>query len=374
MTSLGGFGDSIMATPLFVALRDKYKDAHITALTMWETSALAVRHLNSCDEVVSHNFFQEPFLQSLSLCRRLRSEKFDLSIAVYPSNRAHYNILLAIINADFRLGHDYRIGNPLLYGRFLLTDLVEQGKGTHNVQENINLAQALGINISDPLLSVGSLGKSFKTWSRKFLKGSTSPCLGIHPGCSPLKNHKNRRWPAEKYAKLAKLLVKETGCRVLVFLGPDEAQLKEVFQKFSPDAIIVSEKRFEEVATLIRCCRLLVCNDSSLGHLAAACHVPVVSIFGPINPDYTHPWGVEHRVVESQLECSPCFEVSRRPLLCHRGLDFACVRDIPVSQVLGACMDLMSECEHEMIWNHSFGGTEAKKYHLITEDCKNRAK
>lgn len=92
-----------------------------------------------------------------------------------------------------------------------------------------------------------------------------------------------------------------------------------------------------------RRCSLFIGNDCSFGHLAAACEVPVVSVIGPTNPALIRPWGVPHRVVRLDTTCSPCFEVSRRPLRCSQGKDFACVREIPVKRVLAAVDSLLKE-------------------------------
>jgi len=140
--SMGGLGDTIMATPLCKALRQQYPEAEIHAITMWESSAAVLQALNVFDEVHAHNFFKMPFFKSIAFVWDMRRRRLDLSVNVFPSNRGHYNVLAALIAAPFRVGHDYRVGHALPYGRFLLTHRVPQERNVHCVLENLKLARA----------------------------------------------------------------------------------------------------------------------------------------------------------------------------------------------------------------------------------------
>lgn len=341
--SLGGFGDSTLAAPLHNALRLRFPDAHISAITMWKSSAVFLSHLGIFDEVISHNFLQSSLGKSLGVVWKLRRQKFDLSILTFPSNRVHYNILARMIGARYRLGHNYLKGNFFTYCRFLLTHRVTQTRRIHCIEENAKLAEVLGIKCEIPEVNAGNLGMDQTPWAEEYLLGKEKPFIGIHPGCSPLKNHTRRRWPAEKYATLAQELIQNRLGTPLIFLGPDEQDLKQTFQQIAPDAIIVPLQGIERITALIRNCDIMVCNDSSLGHLAVACKIPVVSIFGPVNPDYTRPRGVPHRIVSLNLPCSPCFDYSKHPLQCRENKNFVCVTEIKVSEVLGACVSLLDE-------------------------------
>jgi len=339
--SLSGVGDTILSTPLCRALRGKYRDAHLCGLTMWKGSAAVLGHLAIFNEIIQHDFFRTPLRQSLEVLRNLRKRRFDLSVVVYPANRAHYDIVSWLIHARYRLGHEYLVGHSLTYWRYLLTHRVRQTQGTHNVHENLKLAETLGIPWEASGIDIGTLGEDEAQWAEQLCAGKPPPRLGIHPGCSPLKNHTYRRWPAERYAQLACQFSARTGGSAMVFLGPDETGLKSIFEEAGPGTTLVSDTSIERVAAAIRRCDLFICSDSSLGHMAAACSVPVIMILGPTNSDYIHPWGVPYRIVSRRLPCSPCFEISRSPLRCKAGLNYACIRDIDVGTVLESCLDLL---------------------------------
>ena len=61
---------------------------------------------------------------------------------------------------------------------------------------------------------------------------------------------------------------------------------------FDADRVVDAAGRLDlnQVATLLRGAALYVGGDTSITHLAAACEIPVVALYGPINPRYFGPW------------------------------------------------------------------------------------
>ena len=48
--------------------------------------------------------------------------------------------------------------------------------------------------------------------------------------------------------------------------------------------------------------------DSGPGHLAAAVGTPYVTLFGPTPASRHVPYGCEHLIVQSGLDCAPCYQ------------------------------------------------------------------
>jgi len=295
--SLAGFGDALMATPLCQLLRRIYPDAWLEALVMFPTSGAAYRSLGVFDRVVTHNFFTSPYLQSLQQLTQLRKQKFDLALLTYPANRPHYNAVARVIGAKTRIGHNYSKGGNLRNLRFLLTHRVAYQHYTHNVYQNLALAKALGLNEPAPRLSVGNLGADQAASAKAEVADRPKPLVGMHLGCCSMKNQHRRRWPADRFAELAVKVRDRLGGTPLAFAGNEELELLSTVREQAPQTIPVANRPIEQTTALIRQCDCFVTSDSGLGHLAAACDVPVVDIFGPTDPTFTAPWGVPHRIV-----------------------------------------------------------------------------
>jgi len=91
--------------------------------------------------------------------------------------------------------------------------------------------------------------------------------------------------------------------------------------------------------------KLFVSNDSSLMHIAGALELPTVAIFGPTNETYVHPWKTRYAIVQTGIECRPCFVYSPKPLTCYRAdpaEHFICVRAIEVERVMGEVKGLLA--------------------------------
>ena len=61
------------------------------------------------------------------------------------------------------------------------------------------------------------------------------------------------------------------------------------------------------LVALIQQAAICVTNDSGSMHVAVAVGSPVVSVFGPTNPNWIGPYGRPHAVVRVDLPCAPCY-------------------------------------------------------------------
>jgi ADP-heptose:LPS heptosyltransferase len=112
--------------------------------------------------------------------------------------------------------------------------------------------------------------------------------LVVHPGAaSPA-----RRWPAERYAEVARRL---TSCGdVVVTGGPGEEELAGRVAEaagLAPDRVVVG-LGLAALAGLVGKARLVLSGDTGVAHLAAAYDRPAVALFGPTPPGLWAPaWG-----------------------------------------------------------------------------------
>ncbi len=116
----------------------------------------------------------------------------------------------------------------------------------------------------------------------------------LHPGAAS----GARRWPVERWRTVARRLV-AAGHRVLVTGSAPERDLCAAVVEGIPGAqAVAGRSELPELAALVAGCRLLVCGDTGVAHLATAVGAPSVLLFGPTAPA---EWGpavdVERHVV-----------------------------------------------------------------------------
>jgi ADP-heptose:LPS heptosyltransferase len=104
----------------------------------------------------------------------------------------------------------------------------------------------------------------------------------IHPGAkSP-----SRRWPADRYAAVARALARH-GHRVVVTGSPGE---RDIAVRVAVDAglpcaaALAGRTGIGELAGLVAHARLVISGDTGIAHLATAYGTPSVVLFGPMSP------------------------------------------------------------------------------------------
>ena len=73
----------------------------------------------------------------------------------------------------------------------------------------------------------------------------------------------------------------------------------------------------------------MVSGDTGPLHIAAAAGTPLVTIYGPTDPERNGPWSADDIVVSRHAACGCAYQ--RR---CHES--FWCLNDIPVAEVTAA--------------------------------------
>jgi len=88
-----------------------------------------------------------------------------------------------------------------------------------------------------------------------------------------------------------------------------------------------------ETILVLAGCRLVICNDSGLMHIASSLQVPVLTIFGPTETRKTSPLSERNRLLYHGADCAPC-----RHRECPT--DHRCMTAVTSAEVLAAAEDL----------------------------------
>ena len=327
---LDHLGDLVMATPLIGAVKKWAPQARLTLLTRPANTVLAER-LWYVDEVAEADVpwirpepgWRENLGACLRLAREIKEGGYDLVIDLRYHNRLD-SLLLSLCGAPARLGFD--AGG---FG-FGITHCVRWPGEGHEVDRGIRALEEFGIPVRDRRpefpLAAGELKKGKRMAGRNL--------VAIHPGAG----NAVKRWMPERFAWVARELVRRTGARVAVLGGPGEDGLGEPIVRALPRAKVLDLRgrlRLPEMAALLANCSLFIGNDGGAGHVAAAAGAPALIVFSgtSIAAEWA-PRGANVRVIEKTVPCKPC----------HRGdcpYNQACLRAAGVQEVLAAALQML---------------------------------
>ncbi len=322
---LSSMGDVILTTPFLRALRQRFPEAEVHFLTKPLYAGLIESHPD-LDRVI-------PFDASVSLGRTgllLRGERYD---AVFD---LHKNLRSIPLSRMARPGEIFRIQKATLRRRLLIAFKLDLLKRRGD-QPAVCIEAGAVLGLTDD----GGPPDIYPTaeFSRRAdiaLSEITPPLWGLIPVASSW----NKRWP--HFAELGRLLTKRFGGTCLLFGGPDDVDLcSSIAVKIGPGAVsFADERELIETAALLQRCAVVVGNDTGLTHLATAVGTPTVALFGPTTRQFGYyPRGERVRILEREMDCRPCTKNGLEN--CPRRRDLACLADITVNDVLGACCTLI---------------------------------
>ena len=109
-----------------------------------------------------------------------------------------------------------------------------------------------------------------------------------------------------------------------------------VHEQRPPESVrcIAGLTTLRELCGALKACHLFITNDTGPMHVAAAVGTPVIVPYGSTSPQLTGPGmpgDPRHRLIQSQVPCSPCF-------LRECPIDFRCMNSISVDAVVEAAM------------------------------------
>jgi heptosyltransferase II len=302
-------GDTVMATPLFRALKKGLPDSILTAVIRPQVAPTLDGSAWFGETILFDHRSPRRSQRTLAVVARLRRERFDLAVILPNSIRSALVARLAGIPR--RLGYQ-RHGRALLLTDVLHHAVDSQGRRIPSpiVETYLKLARHLGCPAGTTRLELATTAAdetaADRAWDELGLSGGEPVvCLNTGGAFGPAKN-----WPIGHFADLARRLVGESGVRVLVVCGPGERENARSIVASAADKRVVSLADCELGIGLTKACirrtSLLITTDSGPRHFAAAFGTPVITLFGPTHIAWTrthHPlaWHMKHTV-----PCGPC--------------------------------------------------------------------
>jgi len=299
-------GDMVMAQTLFVCLKQRHPDCQIDVLAPeWS----------------------RPILERMPEVRQALSFPVGHGVldmatrrTIAASLRGQYQQAILLPNSlksalvPFFAGIPKRTGwrGEMRFG--LLNDMRKLDKQRYPlmIERFMALAFEPGAELSQPYPkpSLRIVEETRDAALARFGLSLDRPVLALCPGAE---FGESKRWPAEHFAKVAEVKIRE-GWQVWLFGSKnDHAVGEEILQQLIPglreEALnLAGDTSLAEAIDLLSCAEAVVSNDSGLMHVAAALGRPLVSVYGSTSPAFTPPLSEQVEVVRLGLDCSPCFE------------------------------------------------------------------
>jgi ADP-heptose:LPS heptosyltransferase len=312
-------GDVVLATPLLAELRRRFPKASITLLAKAHAKEI-LRESGLIDDVVEcdlawtrsrgkYRLSSADAKALVEVVRKLRRGKFDVTLDARADPRS--NLLAAAAGAHRRIGYD-------LGGGWLLTDALATDPDKHHkivdwlrllgplggrpapapgrVISESQVAEARGeLVTAKPARPLLRVSEEEVAEARQALAAGGAlrrPLVGYHPGGS----HPGKRWPLERFAELSGMISARFGGSVVVFAERSGYGRSGPF----PEETVFVETGLRGLMASLKCCDVVVCNDSGPMHLADGLGVPVVAIFESGNPQWYGPSGPSATVVKGK--------------------------------------------------------------------------
>ena len=253
----------------------------------------------------------------------LRQQAFDLVIDLQCLARS--GVFAWLANGKLLIGLDEpREGARGFYDLIIRRPTVL----THAVDWYLGVLPPLGVPVDWDFQWLPERPALAESVRRKWPVGK-SPWIVIQPGA----RWPNKRWPAETYAELVRLLAAaHPELRFAILGGAEDRSLGEGIARVKAARCLdlTGEISLPEMVEWIRLSKLMVTNDTGPMHVAAALRKPVVALFGPTEPRRTGPYGQLDRVVRIDLPCAPCMKprcAYVKPMECLRAISPILVLD-----------------------------------------------
>ncbi|MGD9506141.1 MAG: lipopolysaccharide heptosyltransferase I [Syntrophobacteraceae bacterium] len=125
-----------------------------------------------------------------------------------------------------------------------------------------------------------------------------------------------KRWENASWAELARKVEELLGLNVILTWGgeTEHADCRVIWETSGKTATIWPRVGIPQMAALLESASVVVGGDTGLIHMAAALGTPTVSFYTATHSLRNGPRGEKHRLVQSNLPCSPCLRRDCRRL------------------------------------------------------------
>jgi len=299
IVKLWAIGDSVTMLPMIESLRKKYPMAQIDILC----------HERNKSVFTGIKFIDN--IHTLSFGKVLGMiGKYDLAIDAEPF--LNVSAVISWISAKHTLGFSHAKRSNL-YNEKIIYD-----KRQHIVQTYLDFTRKLGVNNNPsklvPLHISTDVSQSVKNKIKDMELEPNDFVVCMTPGVA--ESVKERMWPPERYAELADFLIERANMKVVFIDSPSNKKtINYIISKMRNRPLVVTSFSLKQSAEFIRCCDLMIANDSGMMHVAAAMGTRTIGLFGVNTPTIWAPYGKENVSIFKPKKGCPYLDNINRKLI-----------------------------------------------------------
>ena len=294
-------GDVLVTTPLISKARELWPESEFHFLGY--RGKLDMLKGNPDIAQIIETSDRPRFAEYLSLFNRL-FQRYDLAIVTQPSDRAYlYGLVAAFRRVGVLGGHpqgkdgkgNSKTEKQNAWKKFIsMHGVTVDYFAQHVIAEKLRLLEVFFKNPSElfakPISVTPPEGEPLTPLIASHLN---QPYAVLHPG--PLTAYK--RWPLAYWQQLIEWLVQQ-GLQVVLSASPAKQDLQlnhdilSLLNEQTRKSVIDTAGKLSipQAGTLLRGAAIYIGVDTSITHLAAACNVPTITLFGATPPTNFGPW------------------------------------------------------------------------------------
>jgi heptosyltransferase-2 len=344
-----GLGDYLMFTPALRKLRLAYPQANFVALS----HSGVTKELDANVSIFNTHLTFPSSRSILQTCRVLLAilrQRPVMLLNAFPLESVWLSIVAIVGRTPYRGGIYLKSKSGRATTQTQVYNRTAQLTG-HEVQRGINLVSAfiphgkMDQSVLKPLIKLSDIEKSLAEYTLGAYNGNSSTVrIAVQPGSS--EHQAWKRWPASNYAALVEAFI-ASGHMLPVIVGDlKERPLVDAILRGSKATSVIDltgKASLRETLAIVAACDLVVCNDSSLLHIAAAFDIPAIAIYGPTDENRTKPNFSNVTVLRGNPPCAPCFEFPDSTLAENCPIDYSCLSSVSVEMVMLHVTRLINE-------------------------------
>ncbi|MDR1042018.1 MAG: glycosyltransferase family 9 protein [Deltaproteobacteria bacterium] len=304
LISLKHLGDVVTTTVVIPMLKNRFGNAEIHYLVNPPAVPLVDSHPDVAEVITApRRAGPSDFLR---LVRKLRGARYDFCLDFSEGDRAAFLSFLsgAGTRISYFTGRRYLFRNLAAHRQVPSWKVIKDRAATE-----CHADQARAIGCSEPTAPYASLGVSPEGRAEAEAFLSAHARAGTpYAVCHFTATDRYRFWPEEHCADCVRYLASRLGTVFLAASGKESerAFVDRVIGLAGTGSVSTSGLSLAGMVALISGARGVVGLDSMVAHVAGACGVPVVGIFGPSRERTWAPKGPWVRAARMNLPCRSC--------------------------------------------------------------------